>query len=204
MPAAAAAGLEFPWNSLIAVVGVVAAGGGLLFGINVFCLDGSGAIWVSSMPHSPRLWLLAKIVVIGETVSLAAVVVLVAGAIRAPETPTSVEVAAAIGCAVTATIVVTAVCVSVSIRHPHRADLQTARDAPAPPGAMLAHSARLTGSALAVAAAMSFSVYGENWPLSVALAASLSALGLLSLHRSVRAWDDALVRSRVVAVVAAG
>ncbi|MCW2543798.1 MAG: hypothetical protein JWM40_1350, partial [Frankiales bacterium] len=64
LPGIAAAGAAVPWASLIILPGLVAAGAGLLFGVNAFCLDGSGAIWMASLPHRPGLVARAKTVVL--------------------------------------------------------------------------------------------------------------------------------------------
>ena len=53
LPGLLAAGAQLPWSSLVVLPGLVAAAAGLLFGVNAFCLDGPGAVWLASLPHPP-------------------------------------------------------------------------------------------------------------------------------------------------------
>src|SRR4051794_41953804 len=50
LPGAAAALADLPWSSLVLLPALVSAGAGLLFGVNAFCLDGPGAVWLGSLP----------------------------------------------------------------------------------------------------------------------------------------------------------
>ena len=56
LPGVLAAGAAVPWGSLIVLPGLVAAGAGLLFGVNAFCLDGSGAALARLAARRPRGW----------------------------------------------------------------------------------------------------------------------------------------------------
>src|SRR5207244_1793777 len=50
LPGAVAMLAHPTWESLALLPGLVAAGAGLLFGVNAFCLDGAGAAWVATLP----------------------------------------------------------------------------------------------------------------------------------------------------------
>ncbi len=204
LPGVAAAGAAVPWRSLAALPGLVAAGAGLLFGINAFCLDGSGAVWLASLPHRPGLVARAKVIVLTETIVAAVVLAAVAGAVRAPAPPTTAEVAAVLMSAVTCTAVVIALCLRLSVRHPHRADLTAARDAVAPPGALVAASVRLAGATAAVGMTLGASSGAGDWTVPVLLGSPVLLWSLLSLRRSLGRYDDPVVRARIVHAVAAG
>jgi hypothetical protein len=94
----ALAGLE--WASLVMLPGLVAAGAGLLFGVNAFCLDGTGALWLASLPGDNRVLFRAKAQVVAEVCIVAVVIAVVAGAPRAGRAPTTSEVVALLGCTV--------------------------------------------------------------------------------------------------------
>ena len=138
LPGVFAAGTAVPWESMIVLPGLVAAGAGLLFGVNAFCLDGPGAVWLASLPHDPALQARAKAWVLTETVLAAVVLAAVAGSLRSPGAPTPTQVAAIVASGLTCTAVVVAAGLASSVRRPHRADLRGPRDAVAPPGALAA------------------------------------------------------------------
>ncbi len=198
--ATAVAGVE--WSSIVMLPGIVAAGTGLLYGINVFCLDAGGAVWLASLPHDPRTAYLAKARVLAELCLLTSSSTVLLAAARAP-TPTAAELSAATGALVLGAALVVATCMAISVRRPHRAELRGPRDTPAPPGAMFAHtvllslSATVTGSILAVA---SYATERPELPLLLAgaMAAPAVASVLLGSHR----WRDPQRRARVVATVA--
>ncbi|HVM26402.1 MAG TPA: hypothetical protein VM433_01865 [Mycobacteriales bacterium] len=204
LPGVVAAMLQVPWESIIVLPGLVAAGAGLLFGINAFALDAAGSVWLASLPVEPRLLLLSKLVVMSETVLLAVVVAGAAAAVRAPDDPTGAQLAAIVASGLACAAVVVALSLSSSVRRPHRADLRGPRDAVAPPGALAAASARLAVPCALVGVVIASSSHlGSTWfPLVVAVPIVL--LAVLSVMRSARRWQDPVARSRVVQVVAAG
>ena len=204
LPGLLAAGAAIPWASLIVLPGLVAAGAGLLFGINAFCLDGSGALWLASLPSSPALVARAKALVIGETVLAAAAVVAVAGALRSPGLPTSSESVAIVVASITCSAVVVAQCLRTSVLHPSRADLAGPRDAVASPGSLALASVRLAVPAALIGAVVAAAGATAVWWLPIAFGLPIVLAAALSLLRSLRRYDDPLVRSRVVQVVAAG
>src|SRR6185503_18087388 len=95
---AALAGLD--WPSLVMLPGLVAAGAGLLFGVNAFCLDGTGALWLASLPGDERVLFRAKAQVVAEVCTVAVVLAVAAGVPRAGRPPTAAEAIALVGCAV--------------------------------------------------------------------------------------------------------
>jgi hypothetical protein len=199
---AASAGLE--WSSLVLLPGLVAAGAGLLFGVNAFCLDGSGIVWLASLPVRPALAFWCKAQVIAETCLVAIVLTLACGVLRTARPPTAPEAVALGASALIAMLRVLALCLELSIGHPHRADLRGPRDTPAPPGVMAAYSARLalTTTVIAVVFSALAQVDAWQWPAAVAL-----PFILLSTRRLLAAagrWDEPATRARVVATVASG
>jgi hypothetical protein len=200
---AAVAGVD--WSTIVLLPALVAAGAGLLFGVNAFCLDASGAMWLSSLPHESRLAFFAKARVLAEVCAGTVVLAVIAAALRAPHAPTPTELAAVAGSAVACTASVVATCLHLSIRRPHRADLRGARDTPAPPGSMAVYSARLASVTTLTAVLLSLTSFAEPWPwLPLLLAVPLTCRALLALLRTAREWDDPQVRARVVMSVASG
>lgn len=204
LPGLLAASAAVPWESMVVLPGLVAAGAGLLFGVNAFCLDGSGSVWLASLPHDPGLIARAKTVVLTETVLAAVAVSAVAGSLRSPGAPTAAQLAAIVAGGTTCTALVVAGALKSSVRRPHRADLRGPRDAVAPPGALALASARLalptafTGVVLGTASKLGV----WWWPPLLALPVLL--LAVLSVLRSLRRYDDPFVRARIVQTVAAG
>jgi len=204
LPGLVAAGAAVPWNSMIILPGLVAAGAGLLFGVNAFSLDGSGAVWLASLPHDPRLVIRAKTLVLTETVLAAVVLAAVSGSLRSPGTPTPEQVSAIVASSLVCTAVVVAAALAISVRRPHRADLNGPRDAVAPPGALALASVRMAAPTAAVGVLLSAAaaVGGWGWPLALAVPLLLGCG--LSLHRSMKRYADPLVRARIVQAVSAG
>lgn len=204
LPGVAAGTLHVPWESLVVLPGLVAAGAGLLFGVNAFALDASGAVWLASQPSDPMLLLKSKLVVTSETVLAAVVVAAVAGAAGSTELPTAAQLSAMLSAGLACSAAVIALCLRASVRRPHRAELRGPRDSVAPPGALAVASARLALPcaciAIAVAAAASS---GVVW-LPVLVAVPVLALAGLSLLRSGRTYRDPMARARIVQVVATG
>lgn len=204
LPGLVAAGAAVPWESLVILPGLVAAGAGLLFGVNAFCLDGSGAVWMASLPHDPRLVLRAKAVVLTETVLAAVVLAAVAGSLRSPGTPTAAEVTGIVASGLVCTVVVVTVALSASVRRPHRADLKGARDAVAPPGALALASVRLATPTAAVGVLIGSSLELGAWWWPLVVSVPPLALCGLSLARSASHYADPVGRARIVSAVSAG
>lgn len=199
---AAAAGLQ--WSSLVLLPGLVAAGAGLLFGVNAFCLDGTGAVWLASLPGGPGVLFRAKAQVVAEVCTVAVVLAVAAGATRAGRLPTAAEVAALASCAAATVARVVATCMRLSLIRPHRADLRGPRDTPAPPGAMAAYSTRLATSTMLVAVAFSGLSGLPDWWLSPLLATFFLLLSGRRLVAAHRRWQRPSVRAGVVATLSSG
>jgi hypothetical protein len=204
MPGLAAAGVGLPWKSLVFLPGLVAAGGGLLFGFNVFCLDASGAVWLASMPHSPGLVARAKTRVTAEAVLLGAVLAALIGSVRAMGTPTLTQVMAIVSSVVGCSALVVALCLSMAVRKPYRADLNGPRDSVAPPGAMVLSSMKLVFPAALLGGLLEAVADDSHWWLPLALALPVTLLSSRSISQSLRKYDDPVRRSRIVQVVSAG
>lgn len=204
LPGLAAAVPSVEWASVVMLPGLVSAGTGLLFGVNVFCLDGSGATWLASLPHDPRLAYLAKARVLAEVCLGTALITIAVAAVRAPADPTAAQLCAVGGAAVACPVAVVASCMRMSVRHPHRADMRSSRDTPAPPGAMVAYALRLSGVATLTAGVMSVFSYADAAWIPLLAAAVLTARPAYAIARAARAWRAPEHRARVVAAVSAG
>lgn len=199
---AAAAGLA--WPSLTLLPGLVAAGAGLLFGVNAFCLDGSGALWLSSLPGRPSVMFWSKARVVAEVCLVAVVITLAAGATRAGAAPTVDEFAALAAATVVVVVRVVATCMHLSITRPHRAELRSPRDTPAPPGVMAAYSVRLAVSTTLTAVLFSALAEVATWHWSVLLGLPMTLFAARRLVRTAAEWQVVTTRARVVTVVATG
>ncbi len=202
LPGAVAAFGRLPWETMPVLPGLVASGAALLFGVNAWCLDGPGAWWRESLPAHPGQLLLARAIVLTETVAAPMVLALVLAVSRARTAPDPDQVLA-LACS---TVVITGQVVSRSldwaVRRPYAADLRGARATPAPPGVLAGYSARL--AVTTTATGIAYGACGVTGRADLALALSL-VLALVIARRArltARRWDDPEVRSRVVAVVA--
>lgn len=204
LPGLAAAGAALPYESLVILPGLVAAGAGLLFGINVFALDGVGALWLTSLPHAARTAALAKTVVLTETVLAAAVVAALLGSLRTPGSPSVTQLLAIACAALACTAVVVAQCMRSAVRRPHRADLRGPRDAVAPPGAMAHASVRLAVPTTLIGTFIAAAATTGVWWLPLLFATVPLGYALLSLRRTLASYDNPTVRSRVAHAVSAG
>ena len=204
LPGVVAAIAALPWTSLVLVPGLVAAGAGLLFGVNAFCLDGSGSLWLSTVPGWWRYAYWSKVRVTAECVGVAVLLALTAGAVRAPRPATATEVVAVFASGIACAALVVAACMRHSVRRPHRADLRGPRDTPAPPGTMAVYSARLAlGTTLTGLLFTLLALAPEPWLPAVAAVPFLARAGL-SLKSTERDWAQPSARARVVTTVAAG
>jgi hypothetical protein len=188
------------WPSLALLPGLVAAGAGLLFGVNAFCLDGGGTVFVAAQPHDPRDTLVAKLV----TVTLTCLVAVALAATQVRVVPSPAEAIAVLGSLVGSTLLVVAACGRLSVQRPHKADLRGPRDTPAPPATMAVYSMRL---ALGTTwAGLAFAAAGASGSLVAALAACVAvlAVAIRSLLVTMRSWRETGVRAQVVTTVAFG
>lgn len=204
VPAVVAAVAAVNARSLILLPALVASGSGLLFGVNVFSLDGSGARWVSSLPHQPRLAALSKAWVLTETCIGAVTLAVVVALARVPAPPTTPQLVALVASVLVSSTSVIAICLDLSIRRPHRAELRGGRDQPAPPGAMAVYSMRLSATTTVLALLLLGSALSGRWWAPLAVAVPAVALALISVRNNLAKWDDPGVRAFVVETVAAG
>ncbi|HUR76165.1 MAG TPA: hypothetical protein VMZ00_17905 [Sporichthya sp.] len=205
VPGATAAVAGLPWPSVVMLPGIVAAGTGLLFGINVFCLDAGGAAWLATLPQDPRTAYLAKARVLAETCLLTSMSTVLLAACRTPGVPNAAELAAVATAVVLGPILVVATCMSISVRRPHRAELRGPRDTPAPPGSMFVDTVLLSVSASFAGAVLAAGAYATDRPwLAPALGAAVAVPAVCSVLRGAHRWREPGRRARVVATVAAG
>jgi hypothetical protein len=204
LPGAATAAARVEWSALALTGGLVTAGAGLLFGVNAFCLDGGGSLWLSSSPVSPREQLLSKATVLVEVCLSCSLLAVLAGATRARGQLAAIDLVT-VGCNVAAcTAMVVATCLKSSVLRPHRAELRSTRATPAPPGAMAAQSARLaTQTTFTGLAVTGVALTGDPLaPLLLTMAIVLWALA--SAHRIVLRYSEPSIRSKVAITVASG
>ena len=202
MGVAALAGL--PWSSIALLPPLVGSGAALLFGVNALSLDGSGALWVSTMPQDPNLVLLSKARVVTEVVGGSVLLVLVGASVRASRPPHLLDLVCTLGACVSCVALVVATCMHLSVTRPHRAELRGPRDTPAPPGAMAVYSARLAGVTTSVGIAFSLATFGRSLVIPLVLTAGLLTWATVSWRRTRRIWADSTIRSSVVATVSTG
>lgn len=201
-PGAVALAGGLGWDLLVVMPGLVASGCVLLFGVNMWALDGRGALWRESLPVSPRRVLLARTRVLVELLLGAGATTLVLGAVRAGA-PTPAEVVGALAALVVVVAQATSAALRWSLAAPYAVDLRSARATPAPPLAMVGYAVRL-----ALATTLTTMLVGgfagvDRIDLVLVATAVLLAVSGLRMWRVVRRWDDPVLRSRVVTVVAA-
>lgn len=204
LPAAAGAIAGLSWQSITLLPPLVASGAALLFGVNVFCLDGPGAIWLSTLPDHPALALRAKRRMVLEVSSAAVLIVVTLCGVRAGGAPTPVEAACVLGSAIGCIALVTAISLRLSVTRPHRADLQGPRDTPAPPGSMALYSLRLATVTTLLGVLFSLVSLGSSLVLPVLLTAAVAVFSAWSMHRTARLWYQPHLRATVVSTVSIG
>jgi hypothetical protein len=199
---AAAAGVD--WFTIVVIPGLVAAGAGLLFGVNLFALDAQGAVWLAAQPLDPRTQMRAKLQVTAEVCLASAALSTIVAALRSDRAPGPADLAAVICALVACTTAVVAVCSDLSVSRPHRADLRGARDTPAPPGAMVSYSVRL--ATVATVLGMTFGGLAQtgSWIPTVLLCVTIVCLGVVSVQRDLRRYAEVGRRAFVVTTVAHG
>ncbi len=191
------------WNDLALFTGVVAAGGGLLFGVNAFCLDAEGAAFRDNLPVPPRLWITARALVLGQVVLGTCLLATVAAATTARHVTVTALITAVAGVVGLSAQVVSR-CLRWSVRHPERAELRTTRDSPASAGRMVGYSARLVGANTGLAVVLSVAARWDRPLVSVIVVAVVMVASALSIRRSLREFDDPVVRATIVQTVARG
>jgi hypothetical protein len=202
IPGLAAAAVRLDWPMVALLPGLVASGAGLLFGVNAFALDGTGAVWRETLPGPPRVQLTARALTVAEVCLVGSVLALLAAMLRARDLPSSAELVALFAATVASTAQVVSHCLVWSLQRPYAAGLREARDQPAPPAAMAGYSARL--ALFTTVSGLTFSGLARLDAIGTMVAFAL-AIVLLAGRRTAsvrRRWEDPLVRTRVVATVA--
>jgi hypothetical protein len=203
-PALAAALARLEWDLIALLPGLVTSGAALLFGVNAMSLDGKGAVWRASLPGSPRVLFVARLLVIAEISLLATALAIAVAVVRAPAPPTTAELTAVVAAALTTTAQVVGHCAHWSVHRPYAATLRDARDQPAPPAAMAAYSARLAVVTTATGLLLSTLTRLDQPGAIVAVAVAIGALGCRRAVAALDRWEDPVLRGRVVATVAGG
>ncbi len=204
LPGSVAALVGVRWVDLALLPALAAAGAGLLFGVNAFCLDSSGALWLSSLPASPRWTFVARTATVIEVGLITVTIAAVAGSLRAAAPVGPTPVLATLCSAVSAVMWVSATCMRLSITRPHRADLRDPRETPAPPGAMAAYSVRLAAGTTCIGLVFVLVARLSDPVLPVLVATALVLWSARSIVGSYRLWNDPSIRARVVATVSSG
>lgn len=203
-PAALAAAMSLRWSEILLLPGLAAAGAGLLFGVNVFCLQGPGLPWLSSQPDAFRWALLSKAIVTAEVCGVAVLTTVAAAAVRASDEPSVREITTlAVWCPLVVAVVV-AICLNLSVTTPHRADLTGHRDVPAPPGVMALYSVRLAMVTTTLSLMLVVLAAIASAMLLWMAALLLASLCFLSFATTAAKWRDRVVQATVVTRVAAG
>ncbi len=189
------------WRDIIVLPGLVASGGALLFGVNIWCLDGRGGLWRESLPVDPRAVFASRAWVLTEWLALGAVGTLLLASLRAG-IPSVAELSALL-CAVACVLLqVVAAAMRWSAKRPYATDLRSARATPAPPVMMVAYSSRLALSTTLTGMLFGGLARTRHWelPVIVAMFFLLWSGWRLSLART--RWLDPHRRAVVIATVA--
>jgi len=201
-PGAAALVHPVPWPTLVVLPGLVVSGCVLLFGVNVWCLDGRGLLWRETLPVPAWLPLTARAWVVAELLLGAATVTVALAALRAGR-PSPAELVAVTA----AVVVVTGQALSGglrwSLRSPYAVDLRSARATPAPPLAMVGYSVRLAFVTTTTTMVLASLAQVGRTDLVLLVAAFLVGWSAVRLAGVRRRWLDPGQRAAVVAVVAA-
>jgi hypothetical protein len=203
LPGLVAAAGQLEWQMLPILPGLVAAGGALLFGVNAWCLDATGALWRDSLPVDPEKVFYARVRVLLEILLIAMVIALVIAGLRAGALPTSAELVSLLATTLVVSVQVVARSMHWSIRRPFAMDLRSSRGTPAPPSAMVVYS-----SYLALTSTLTGMVFTITARASAPMWAAIAALPFLiaAVRRIVITagdWRRPEVRAWVVATVAA-
>jgi hypothetical protein len=186
----------------------VAAGAALLFGVNAFCLDATATPWLASLPVAPMLRLRCRaqtvLLSVGGPMAATLAAVVAGPPLRGATELTGAQLLVAALAGVTVTGWVTATCLHLSVRRPHRAELLEPRDAPAPPGALAGYSVRLSVAATLLGLVFTGAARAGSVWLPLVVAVPCVCRIAYRLRRTALAWADPEVRGRVAATVATG
>ena len=193
---------NLPWPTMTVLPGLVASGGALLFGVNIWCLDGRGGLWRESLPVDPSLVFAARAWVLAEFLFLASAITIALASLRAGM-PAPAELTA-LGCTwLVVTVQVVAAALRWSQQRPYAVDLRSARATPAPAVLMVVYSARLAVSTTLTGLVFSALARAPDFQVSLLVAVPFLAWSLTRLLRTHHHWTNPVVRSRIVTTVAA-
>jgi hypothetical protein len=201
LPGSVAAAGRLDWDTLPLLPGIVAAGGALLFGVNAWCLDGTGARWRDSLPVRPELAFAARAAVLTEVLLVTALLTLFIAGVRADGLPARAELASPLAAVVVVSLQVVARAMHWSQRRPFATDLRSARAAPAPPLAMVTYSAYLALTSTMTGLLFSLTARAGDETAAVLVAVPLLLLAVRRLVITAREWGSPAVRAAVVATV---
>lgn len=192
---------DLQWGAMTILPGLVASGGALLYGVNVWCLDARGTLWRESLPVAPTTVFDARTFVLAEFLLIASLLTVSVAGLRAgiPSVP---ELTALVATLVVVTVQVVSASMRWSFQRPYAVDLRSSRATPAPPAMMVAYSARLALSTTLTGLIFSGLSQRPDWELSLLVAVPLLAWSSWRLLRARRGWDDPVQRARVVMAVA--
>ena len=193
---------DLTWPTMTILPGLVASGGALLFGVNVWCLDGRGGLWRENLPISPRTGFWVRATVVGEFLGFAALITIALASIRAG-VPAPEEAMALLCTVVVVLVQVVGAAMRWSGKNPYPSDLRSARATPAPPVVMVGYSARLALSTTITGMVFSGLAQVPLWWLSPLIALPCICWSLGRLVRAADRWSDPVRRSYVVTTVAA-
>ncbi len=203
VPLALAVLLPLPWTAVVVLPALVASGTALLHGVNVVALDGAGAVWRESLPHSPDTTLVGRLLALATLCGAASAGLVLVASVRAGP-PDLAEAVAAATAVVVATAQVVSRCARWSVRHPYPAELRHGRDAPAPPVAMAGYAVRLTAATTVGALLLTTAAATGGELLVLAVGSVLLSPSLLRLRRSFAEHADQGTRARMVSGVTGG
>jgi hypothetical protein len=198
VPGAAAAMVAMPWDDMVILPGLVATGACLLYGINAFSLDGSGATWLESTPRDPTAAFLSKAITVAATTVVIALLSLLPPGIRAWRDADISSTVVVVMSVVGAVALSTAISLRQSVERPFHAALRGARDTPAPPATMTAHSLRLIVGTSIVGFAFVVAARLPGVLPAVGLTLLVAALSTGHLYATLRRWRSLERRNEVV------
>jgi hypothetical protein len=203
LPGLVAAAGRLDWAMLPILPGLVAAGGALLFGVNAWCLDASGALWRDSLPVEPEKVFYARVQVLLEILLIAMVLALVVAGLRAGSIPTSAELASLVATTLAVSLQVVARSMHWSVRRPFAMDLRSSRGTPAPPSVMVLYSAYLAMTSTLTGMVFTVTAQADSpiWAAVCVMPMLIAALRRIVITAG--DWTRPEVRSWVVATVAA-
>ncbi len=201
LPGLAAVAGDLGWQMLATLPALAASGGGLLFGVNSWCLDGRGALWRDSLPVSPAAVFGSRAVVLVEVLLLATALTLALASLRAGA-PTASQLVAVVCAAFVVILQVVACSLRWSVRRPFAVDMRGARATPAPPLVMVGYSTRLAVSTTLTGLIFTITAQVTDWRWSVLVAGPFLLFSAYRLRSTAKAWAEPEKRARVITTVA--